>query len=205
MKIRIVFCIPLLVAILASAQTPTVKGHAIGESVSSFFHASRALEMAVDSCANPNAYQNSRFRADGETCQQISSAMAGKRTRISNDLARELMGSESILPFTGYVEFSAGKLSMMEVDLYSENWNTVYPDLLKKFGRPTKTDTVELQNGYGARYSLPTVSWVRPGYVVDASENMTMLYAHFIVIEMATSERMKELEKEKQREGSPLD
>jgi hypothetical protein len=196
---------PLLAAVLASGQTPTIKGHAIGESVSSFFHASRALEMAVDSCANPSAYRNSKYKADEETCEQIASAMAGKRSRISNDIAHELMVSESILPFVGYVEFSAGKLSMMEVNLYGDDWNTVYPDLLKRFGKPTKVDTLELQNGYGARYSLPTVSWVRPGYVVDASENMTILSAHFITIEMATSDRMKELQKEEQLQGSPLD
>jgi hypothetical protein len=76
----------------------------------------------------------------------------------------------------------------------------------KKFGKPTAADSIHMQNGYGAQFSFPKVTWTRPDYVVNAHEDMVVLtQTRFILVEMATASRMRRIESEKQTKKNSLD
>jgi len=205
MRTSVTLSVLFLFAALAGAQPPKLKGHVIGESVQRFLEISTVLRFHVDLCRrDPDAIR--RQEGDTSSCIDLLNAVA----RAGEDLIEEdrfnhlLMGPKN-LDFIGYVEFSGGKLTILGVNLEGQ-WNDLYPNLFKKFGKPTTEDSVEMQNGYGARFSLPQATWVRPSYEVNAHEDIIALtQTHFVQVEIVAASRMRELDVETSARRNPLD
>jgi len=205
MKSFACFCVLLFSAGLGAAQSPTLKGHIAGESVQRFLELSPTLRSKVDVCRkNPDAIRLQGGDAD-ECVDLLNAVDRGGRDLIEEGRFTFLLGNHRTLDFVGYVEFSGGKVTMLGVN-FDGTWGDLYPDLFKKFGKPTTTDAIELQNGYGARFSFPKDTWVKPGYVVRAHEDMvTFGQIRFVEVEMIVASRMREIEKEEQTQENRLD
>jgi len=195
----------LLSATLAAGQAPTLKGHVIGETVQRFLEISPVLRSRVDLCrTDPNAVR----RQDGDTdaCANLLNAVdRGGDYSIEEDRFNFLLMGAKQLDFVGYVEFSHGKLTILGVN-FDGTWEDLGPDLLGKFGKPTTRNVIHMQNVYGATFSFPKAMWVRPGYVVNAHEDMVGLgQIHFVQVEIVTASRMREIEAEEQKKKNSLD
>lgn len=118
------------------------------------------------------------------------------------------LAAPSVLEFLGYVEFTNGTLTMMGIDQY-DSWSVVYGDLIKKFGRPTSQGVQEAQNDYGARFVLPNAKWLRSGYAVFATDNLQYGWltgnTRFVLVELATASRVKEIRQDEETRKSDLD
>jgi hypothetical protein len=195
----------LLSSAMACAQTPTLKGHVVGESVQRFLELSPVLRSRVELCrSNPD--QVERQDGDEGACTDLLNAIYhGGEVELQESRFTFLLTGPRELDFVGYVEFSGGILTIIGVN-FDGVWDDFYPDLLKKFGKPSTTDVIQMQNNYGARYSFPKATWVRPNYVVNVHEDMvTFGQIHFVQVEMVTSSRMLEIEKEKKSQKKSLD
>jgi hypothetical protein len=195
----------LLSATLAAGQAPTLKGHVIGETVQRFLEISPVLRSRVDLCrTDPDAVR----RQDGDTdaCANLLNAVdRGGDCLIEENRFNFLLKGAKQLDFAGYVEFSHGKLTILGVN-FDGTWEDLGPDLLEKFGKPTTSDVIHMQNVYGATFSFPKAMWARPGYVVNAHEDMMAFgQIHFVQVEIVTASRMREIEAEEQKKKNSLD
>ena len=205
MKSYVCFCALFFSAALAAGQAPTLKGHVIGESVQRFLEISSVLRSRVDLCrTDPGAVQ--RQEGDADACADLLNVVDhGGEDLIEEGRFNFLLNGPRNLDFVGYVEFSGGKLTILAVN-FDGTWDDIYPDLLKKFGKPTSTDATRMQNGYGARFSFPKMTWVKPNYVVNAHEDMgTFGQIRFVQVELVTAGRMQEIEREKRTKQNSLD
>ncbi len=63
-----------------------------------------------------------------------------------------------------------------------------------------------MQNGYGARFTFPKATWIRPDYVIKAHQDMvTFGQIRFVQVEMIIASRMREIEQQEQTKKNSLD
>jgi len=187
-----------------SAQ-PTLKGHSIGESAAIFLAHSPTTRAARDACQNGSSSDHNidpwsaaeRYRkelSNGTSCDtlvhirfddpHITFHLINPSERVMFDsIAGNDKTAVGVLDFIGSVNFTDGRLDLIEVQ-QSGSWDDLQHDFEQKFGQPTHTFPQEVQNGYGAHFTLMKVEWDRPDHIVIATEGMTSALVHSFVIEM---------------------
>jgi hypothetical protein len=162
------FAVALLLAssLLASAQdSPTIKGHKIGESVNDYLtiedggteKAAHALTECAALLNNPKERRKQAYRA--EICKQTADALDGQTVIFGGptDFMR--------------CQFASRKLVWIQLHM-AQDFSKVEGDLIEKYGHPDLEEQVPFQNGFGAQFLHPRASWVkRPDVIVIASED----------------------------------
>jgi hypothetical protein len=168
--------VPLIIAaaLLASAQdSPTIRGHKIGESFQDYVaiqsggtqNAIRILNDCAALLDNPKQRRKQEYRA--EACQRIAEIVRGQTRTLSAAQAAEVF---RISPFSE-VEFVAQKLVIVKLAL-SDEFIQVERDLAEKYGSPDSQEQVPYENGFGAVFLHPRAAWVkRSDVMIIASED----------------------------------
>jgi len=61
--------------------------------------------------------------------------------------------------------FSGGKLADVTITFLGGSFDSVMQQLVEKYGQPTHSGTVEVQNGFGARFEVGQATWAMPDRV----------------------------------------
>jgi hypothetical protein len=164
-------------SVVANAQMPSLKGHIIGETVQQFLNSSDDLSARLALCRDIKDQKSARKHdINWDFCQQLIGAVDNKATVSVADSCSGIdmktgAFNAPCLEFTGQVDFMDGKLAAMEVDLL-DPWNTVYQDLIVKFGTPTHTGQETFKNLYGAIFYGSTAIWQSKNFTLVAIEKV---------------------------------
>jgi hypothetical protein len=168
----------LVLAGFASGQesSPLVKGHRIGETFNDYLtvakgsteNAARALTdcgTLVSDRKNQKRYLSGPptfhldewfgFQTEFDGCLQLAKAVEGQKALIQDGL-------------NGFM-FVARKLVMIRLTIL-EDFGKVKGDLTQKYGPPDREEQVRYQNGFGAVYLHPRVTWERRADVTIRAE-----------------------------------
>jgi hypothetical protein len=190
-----------LSTVCAAGQVPPIKGHVLGETMQQFLTVSSVMRRLVAHCrTNPNELLTDPHASveNGDvppSCQDLLNAVDGKGTIAFTEDFADVYMAPHFFEFCGEVEFSDGRLDMLNICL-TDPWSDVYSSLIKKFGNPTSTDTIEMQNGYGAIFYYPEATWEKPGYQVKASEKPLGMM-RYVMVELTTTARLKQMDADK--------
>ena len=95
-----------------------------------------------------------RLHLDLRLCANAMLAERGQRGRLVKDF-RQIGGAGG-----GTATFDGGKLVRFEVTM--NDMAKVLPSLTEKYGQPTATSSVDLQNAYGATFTAGRAMWEMP-------------------------------------------
>jgi hypothetical protein len=139
--------------------------------------------LRLPRCATANERKNARQEIDfgsafrgvqtSTTCQSDGAIMAFIGALLGGKGAdRYIMLSKDSCPNWAYCEVVAtlheGNLAGVAVMILpGAGEDTVGKQLRAKYGKPTRKETVQYQNEYGARYEVDELEWVLPGLHVE--------------------------------------
>jgi hypothetical protein len=139
--------------------------------------------LRLPRCATANERKNARQEIDfgsafrgvqtSTTCQSEGAMMAFMGTLLGGKGAdRYIMLSKDSCPNWAYCEVVAslheGNLAgIVVMILPSAGEDPVGKQLRAKYGKPTRKETAQYQNEYGARYEVDELEWVLPGLHVE--------------------------------------
>jgi hypothetical protein len=146
-------------------SSPLVKGHRIGETFSDYLivekgNADEAAHVLTDCVALLNNRKERRkHESQTETCQQMEKIAEGDTVLLGGLIALR------------HSQFASQKLVMMRLTI-PDDFARVERDLIEKYGPPDSEEQVRYQNGFGAVFSHPRVTWAkRSDVLVVASED----------------------------------
>ena len=148
--------------------TPTMKGHALGETLEQFLaNSSPATHEQARLCIETN--DQKRYTVDG--CREFISFLSSMAT---GSKSAELGCQEPVFnmgvcrDFRGYAKFADNKLVELHLEITDKDWGDAMSDVTSKFGKPDETHIDTAQNVYGAKFDLQAASWTTPDYLVAA-------------------------------------
>jgi hypothetical protein len=153
----------LLLAAMAGAQTK-VKGHALGETPDQFLAAFISRVPALTAASTtPTTFRMACKQGDKHKtfCAAVATVDATGSGTIEdkNDVS-------------SYV-FSNGKLVAVTVMVYT-SFAGVMANLTDTYGPPAHSGTIEVQNGFGARFTCGHADWAMPDKI-DITVTQTVL------------------------------
>jgi len=168
-KNALLFAICATASSLASAQTASLKGHVVGETVRQFLAISGDMSAGVEACRNAKDKKSARkLNVDLHFCRQLIGAVDNKGAL---SIPTGLGLSRQYLEFDGQVDFFDGKLCAIQANLM-DPWATVYGDLITRFGPATSKGQETFQNDFGAALYGSVASWSEQNFIVSAREQV---------------------------------
>jgi hypothetical protein len=123
---------------------------------------------------------------------------------LACDFRSDITTAFDPIEFIGAAKFENGRLSYLNITQCG-SWSDASEDLERKFGKPTDESDQEYQNDYGARYTIATVKWVRPAYVVFLAESMNGYHDRAIDLEIITPDGYQKLMNAEKRHKNSFD
>lgn len=182
-----------------------IKGHVIGESTADFLAKEPALKGRLDNCLAEQSNPKSRWYKQHKTeCQAMILALTG--------------GGRAFFDYNPQWLLEGGKLVKAYMDSTDSNVTlgvlvsqgrseyhtpqTVLTELIGKLGQPTSDIPTEVQNGFGAKWTLHEFLWRPPGLIValdtyPPSVLPESVPAHILGEWKLTAETTGQFEKEK--------
>jgi hypothetical protein len=213
----------LSTALACYAQTaPTIKGHALGESLNQFIAQSNNItQTQLQKCRITPSVKN---EDDGVTnrCDDFlhtanASPVSGTFRCAGAVSADSGYDAEFIskfvdgagvpcFEFLGEVTFDNDKLVKIVVEFWHQGWSEVLPDLISKFGKPREEHVNTMQNGFGAKFDFQQAGWATSNYVLAAFEKTfsSDTLERKVVVEMTDTKYFRAQQSKKPR-GSVLD
>lgn len=175
----------LLVANLCHAQsgTPTLKGHALGETIDQFIANSTELtRQQIGNCivsrgVGPHGITDFH-------CQDFLKATRMGPGTGSFDCNLAMYEIGVCRDFRGRVTFEGGKLVEIHLEVTDQDWDSVLNSAIQKFGKPDETHVVTTQNAYGAKWELRRASWSASDHVAKAYEKVNLPYNAKVFVEL---------------------
>ncbi|MDR3762601.1 MAG: hypothetical protein P4M01_00745 [Acidobacteriota bacterium] len=132
--------------------------------------------------------------------EKLLNMFSDKDSPVDQSQQAMLHAYEGFLEFYGSVEFSHGRLVTIEA-IEEGSWDDLRADLIHKFGNPNSVEQSQVQNNYGAVFTLSVATWKRPGYVVLANEMINLQsLVRSVDLQITTAERASHLIKQQQEQ-----
>jgi hypothetical protein len=204
-KFAVLFVLLFSASAFAQNKKFEIKGHVIGESTADFLAKEPAVKGALDNCLAEQSNPKSRwYKHHKKECQGTILAFTGG--------SRGFLGGNPQWLFDGgklvraYMDSTDSKvvISVLVSQGRSEyHWpQAVLEELIGKLGQPTSDTPTEVQNGFGAKWTLHEFLWTPPGVIVSldtypASVLPESVPSHSLGEWKLTAETTGEFEKEK--------
>ena len=148
----------LLTAVASMGQDvkpTTVRGHALGETIDAYLD-SVALKIPQQ---HPLASVNA--------ADLRAKCKASPKHRLCASIAEVDQTGQALFPDPTGADyfFSGGKLADVTITFLGGSFDSVMQQLVEKYGPPTHSGTVEVQNGFGARFEVGQATWAMPDRV----------------------------------------
>lgn len=187
----------------AQSQTPTIKGHTLGESFQQFIASSTDVtRQQIQNCIA--SHGEGRHGITDFKCQDFLKVAQLGSANGSFECQLAMYEIGVCRDFRGRVTFENGKLVRIHLEVTDQDWESVLSSATEKFGKPLETHVVTSQNGYGAKFDLQTASWSAANYVVMAFEKVNIPYNTKVFVELDLVDRQY-WERQNQKKASALD
>ena len=204
-KLAVLFV--MLFSALAFAQNKNfeIKGHVIGESTTDFLAKEPAVKGALDNCLAEQSNPKSRwYKQHKKECQAtILAFTGGSRGFLGNNPQWLFDGGKLVKAYMDSTDSNVplGALASQGRSEYHTP-QAALAELIGKLGQPTSDIPTEVQNGFGAKWTLHEFLWTPPGVIVSldtypASVLPESVPGHILGEWKLTAETNGEFEKEK--------
>lgn len=162
--------------------------------------------LSLPRCATANERKNPRqeidlvsalFEQTATTCQQSEGAFTDMLLG-SKPADRYIILAKDSCPNWTYCEVAAllheGNLVSVMMVLKKVKGDNVGKQLRAKYGKPTRKETANYQNEYGARYEAEELEWVLPGLHIAFAPDPTPnpINGGLVIIETETGRKVRE-------------
>ena len=167
-----------------AAITPTLKGHALGESIIQFLQkSSEKTRSLFAACAG--AVGNEYDKSSSECHRLHDATFAGMTGEIHCDDPKYNPHPDPIYDvpmsmcqeFQGSATFEDNRLVDIHLEIRFISWEEALDDATSKYGKPDLVETRTEQNGYGATWDLQDASWSHYPSALDTVPDFTIFMA----------------------------